>query len=99
MKKNGWKKASFIAVTIVAFGGAAAVVMPYTYALWAPAVSFSWAAENSLNRLDNQLFTLEILEAQAIANNDGVALRSVRERLANVKRKIEEIKVEKAKHE
>ncbi len=95
MKKNGWKKVAFISATIVAISGAAAILEPY--APWAPKITFSWAAENSLNRLDNQLFTLKVLEAQAIATKNNVALRSVREQLSAVKRKIKEIEVEKVK--
>ena len=95
MKPNGWKKIALVATTIVAVGAAATVLEPYWP--WAPAVTFGWAAENSLSRYRSQLTDLRILEAKALAAADHVALRVVRPLITDVLTKIEEVKAEKAK--
>ena len=99
MKKiNGWKKIAGVAVAIAAVGAAGTVVMPYTYAVWAPAVSFSWAGENILDRLDNKLISLTIAKDRAVSTNDDVGLRSVLLQIETLKRKIKEVETEQEKH-
>ena len=98
-KTNGWKRAGLIAGTIIALAGATAVVMPYTYLIWAPAVSFVWAAESRLSQYQTQLTNLRIMESKALDANpvDYVALKVVRPMIADVESKIDEVKEEQAK--
>lgn len=90
---NGWKRIALAATTIIALGGAAAVLE--NFAPWAPRVTLALATENSLARLDNQLITLIVLEAQAKAAQDHEQARRLK---VMIKRKEREIKgIEKLK--
>ena len=95
-KKNGWKRIALIATAIIALGGAYTVLEPY--APWAPKIAFTWAAENTLARLDNQLITLLALEAQAKSAKDRDATRRLRVLIVNKEREIKEIEKLKGKH-
>ncbi len=91
--KNGWKRVALIATTIIAIGGATAILQPYVP--WAPRITFVWAAENMLARLDNQLITLLTLEASAKASQEWEQARRLRVLIQTKEREIKE--VEKAK--
>ncbi len=94
-KKNGWRRIAVIATTIVALGGAVAVLRPYVP--WAPRITFALATENTLARYDNQLITLLTLEAQAKAAQDWDQARRLRVLILNKERKIKEIEALKGK--
>ena len=98
-KRNGWKRVAFIATTIVAIGAAWLVLEPYINLPWAPRIAFVWAAENTLARLDNQLFTYEELLQQARDRKDAKAIRRQSKNIKDIQRKIDEIlqEVEKKK--
>ena len=93
-KKNGWKRIGYVAVTIVAVGGAMAVLSPYVNLPWAPPITFVWAAENSLARLDNQLFSYEALLQQAVDRKDRAAIRRQTKNITDTQRKIDEVEAE-----
>ena len=88
-KRNGWKRIALAATTIVALGGAVAVLEPYTP--WAPRITFAIAAENKLARLDNRLFTLTELQEQARARGDAAAGRRLLKQIKAVEREIEKL--------
>lgn len=91
---NGWwRRAAFAATMIVALGGAVAVLKDYVP--WAPRITLALATENTLARLDNQLITLTILEAQAKVAQDRDALRLLKAMILTLERKIK--KIEKLK--
>ncbi len=94
--KNGWKRAGLIAGTIVAVGGAGAVLE--NYAPWAPKITFALATENTLARLDNQLITLLTLQAQAQNASDAAALARLRVLVLAKEREIENLQKLKVKH-
>ena len=89
VKKNGWKRVALVATTIVALGGAVAVLKPY--APWAPKITFAMAAENKLARLDNRLFTLTELQEQARSRGDASAVRRLLKQIQAVEREIEKL--------
>lgn len=97
--KNGWKRVALIATTIGAIGAAWFVLEPYVNLPWAPRITFVWAAENTLARLDNQLFTYEELLQQARDRKDAKAIRRQSKNIKDTQRKIDEIlqEVEKKK--
>ncbi len=95
--KNGWKRIAYVATTIVAVGGAATVLAPYSP--WAPRITFALATENTLDRLDNQLISLLILEAQAKAVKDELAIRYLTIAISNKRRQIAETEKLKEKNE
>ena len=90
--KNGWKRIALVSTTIAALGGAAVVLEPYMP--WAPKIAFVWAAENILARLDNQLFTLTNLHAQAKAANDKESEKRLYEQIKRLERKIKKVEKE-----
>ena len=93
-KKNGWKKITAAAVGIVAIGGAWMVLKPYINLDIAPAITFVWASENSLARLDNQLFSYEELLERARDKGDAKAIRRQTKNVKDTERKIEEVEAE-----
>lgn len=88
-KRNGWIRLAFIATTIVALGGAVAVLEPYVP--WAPRITFAIAAENKIARLDNRLFTLIELQEQARSRGDAPAVRRLLKQIKAVEREIEKL--------
>ncbi len=92
VKKNGWwKRVTLIAGAIVAVGLAATVINPYVNWPFAPAITFVWASENSLARLDNQLFSYEALLQQAVDRKDRGAIRRQTKNIKDTQRKIDEV--------
>lgn len=90
-KLNGWKRATAIAAFIVAIGGAGIVLEPYVKLPWAPPIAFVWASENTIARLDNQLFTYEVLLQQAHDRKDAKAIRRQSKNVKDTQRKIDEV--------
>ncbi len=90
-KKNGWRRVTLVAGTIVVVGLAMAVLNPYVNLPWAPPITFVWASENSLARLDNQLFSYEALLQQAVDRKDHSAIRRQTKNIKDTQRKIDEI--------
>ena len=95
-KRNGWRRVAFIATTIVALAGAVAVLEPY--APWAPRIALSIAAENSLARLDSQLFTLIMAQEAAKVKRDMATVRRLEEQIRAKQRLIAEMERLKRKH-
>jgi len=85
-----WKKIAFIATTIAAIGASFAVFE--RYAPWAPKITLAIAAENSIARLDNQLFTLVVLQDQAKKSGDQVTVNRLEIQIREKERLIEEMK-------
>ena len=96
-KRNGWKRVALVATTIVAMGGAAVVLEPYINLPWAPKVAFVWAAENTLARLDNQLFSYEELLQKARDRGDAKAIRRQTKNVTDTRRKIKVVEEEMKK--
>lgn len=94
-KKNGWRRIALIAATIVALGGAAAVLKPY--APWAPRHTFALAAENTLDRWRTELIKLRFLVEQTKNSGDRVSQASWEKQLLQVQQKINELVAEKAR--
>ena len=96
-KKNGWRRVAFAAATVVTVAAAMAVLRPYVVLPWAPkalvVITFVWASENSLARLDNQLFSYEELLEQAILRKDRGAIRRQTKNITDTQRKIEKVEV------
>lgn len=97
-KRNGWKKLAFIATTVIAVGGALAVVESYIGTPWAPRITLAIAGENKLVRLDSQLILLETLLEQAIAMGDQTKAQNLKLRVVNKVREIKDIEVLMEKH-
>lgn len=95
-KINGWGRVALVAGTIVAFGGAIAVGQKY--APWAPRITLSLAADNSIARLDNQLFTLIVLQDQAKKDGNQASVQRLESQIREKQRLIEEMKALKAEH-
>ncbi len=89
MNGHSWQRVAVIAATIVALGGATAVLEPY--APWAPRITFAIAAENKLARLDNRLFTFIELQEQARSRGDAAAVRRLLKQIKAVEREIEKL--------
>ncbi len=93
-KRNGWRKLAFIAATIVALGGAMAVLKDY--APWAPRHTFALAAENTIDRWRTELIKLKFLVEQTKNAGDRVSQAAWEKQLLNVQQKIDELLAEKA---
>lgn len=95
--RNGWIKIALVATTIVALGGAMAVLE--NYAPWSPRITFALATENTLARLDSRLFTLTELQEHARSRGDASAVRRLLKQIKAVEREIEKLMKLMAKHE
>ncbi len=95
-KKNGWQRTALIAGTIVAIGGAVAVGQKW--APWAPKITLAIAADNSIARLDNQVFTLIVLQDQAKKQGDQAQVQRLEQQIKEKQRIIDEMKALKAEH-
>ncbi len=96
-KKNGWRRIAFIAATIVAVGGAAAILQPLVP--WAPKdwviTNFVMAAENTLDRYHTLLIKLTFLIEQAKNSGDQASQASWQKQLLDVQTKIRDLDAEK----
>ena len=91
-KKNGWwRRAGYAAMTIVAVGGAAAVITPNVKLPWAPPIALVWAGENSVARLDNQLLVYVDLLERATERKDEKAIHRLKRNVVETQRKLDEI--------
>ncbi len=95
-KMNGWKKISLIGGVVIIAGGALTFIKDY--APWSPRITFAIAAENSIARLDNQLYTLVVLQDQAKKNKDSVTVNRLELQIREKERLIEEMKALKKEH-
>ena len=95
-QKNGWQRTALIAGTIVAIGGAVAVGQKW--APWAPKITLAIAADNSIARLDNQLFTLIVLQDQARKDGNNESVLRLEAQIREKQRLIDEMKALKAEH-
>ena len=88
--KNGWQRTALIAGTIVGIGGAIAVGQKY--APWAPRITLAIAADNSIARLDNQVFTLIVLQDAAKKEGDKAQVQRLEVQIKEKERAIENMK-------
>ncbi len=95
-KTNGWQRTALIAGAIVAVGGAVAVGQKW--APWAPKITLAIAADNSIARLDNQLFTLVVLQDQAKKEGDKATVQRLELQIKEKERLIEDMKLLKSEH-
>ncbi len=97
-KRNGTKYV-VAAAAIVTFGAAGTVLKPYVNLPWAPKITFVWASENTVARLDTQLLTYEDLLQRAIDRKDPKAIVRLQKNVIETRRKLDEtlqqIKLEK----
>ena len=85
-----------VGVVLVVIGGSLAVIKDYVP--WPPRITLSIAAENSIARLDNQLYTLVVLQDQAKKNNDSITVNRLELQIREKERLIEEMKALKKEH-
>ena len=93
MNGHAWKRIAFIAGTIIAVGGAAAIVEPYYP--WAPRHTFAMAAENTLDRWRTELIKLRFLVEQSKNSGDQVSQASWEKQMLAVQWKINALLQEK----
>lgn len=96
LELNGLRRMVYLATAIGTFGAAWAVID--TYAPWSPRITLSIAAENTLARLDNQLYTLVVLQEQARERNDHATVQRLENQIKEKKRLIEAMLKLQEKH-
>ena len=95
-QKNGWGRVALAATAVVAIGGAATVLGKYTP--WAPRITLSIAADNSLARLDSQVFTLIVLQDAAKKQGDQAQVQRLEQQIKEKQRQIDSMKALKKEH-
>ena len=95
-KNNGWTRLALAATAIVALGGAIAVIGQY--APWAQRITMSIAADNSIARLDNQVFTLIVLQDAAKKEGNQAQVQRLEQQIKEKQRLIDEMKALKKEH-
>ncbi len=99
-KTNGWKKIAGVAVAIAALGAAGAVLQPFLYSVWAPAITYSMAASNAEDVLQ---IRIDLVQRQVWAQADRLEIKftvdgktRLRELRQQLRRLIDQMKSEKA---
>ncbi len=84
-----WQKITIGSGAVIAV--VAGLAFAKEYAPWAPRITFAIAAENTVTRLQNNLITLVVLEAQAKQAQDWDQVRRLKVLISAKEREIEEI--------